>query len=255
MSTQILVRHLWEAQIVVLAILMAVLLIRKNWSKFPIFSAYLTFCLTQGTVLYILLCTKLSLYISSRQWIREYWIAEVIGIILGFGVIYEVFRKLLASYSALRNLANTVFRWAFVVLVILGSMVLYVKFSPNHAHSAQAIYSNAMFVVEEAVRTTEVGLLLFLFMFAGAFGLHWRHSLFGIALGFGLFISIELIAVTMRSHLPAGFNIVRMLTFTISLLIWLGYQLVPESAKQRTDLPKLAQLEQWNQALMELIHQ
>ena len=66
---------------------------------------------------------------------------------------------------------------------------------------------------------------------------------------------MELIAVTMKLQFSGTFNIVRSIAFDTSLLLWLGYLLAPESATQRTDVPKLSQLEQWNQALMELIHQ
>src|SRR5947209_8445567 len=106
MWTNIVVGHLWEIQIVLLAIFTVALLVKKSWKKFPIFSAYSFFCFVQGAVLYGVLNTQWSSYVSPRQWVRGYWIAEVVGIILGFGVIYEIFYKLLNSYSALRTLAS-----------------------------------------------------------------------------------------------------------------------------------------------------
>jgi|SRR5947209_356563 len=249
MWMRVISRHLWELGIFLQALLTITLLVKRSSRKFPFFAAYSFFCFVKSSVMYVLVFYKRQ-SISLEHWMQGYWIAEVVGIILGFGVIYEVFRKLLNSYSALHALANAVFKWAFVVLTVLGFVVLYVQLSPGHAPDA-----GAMYLVEEAVRTTEVGLLLFLFLFAGAFGLHWRQSIFGIALGFGLFISIELMALTLRSYLPESFNIVRSIAFNTSLLLWLGYLLIPESATQDRDMPKLAQLEQWNQALMELIHQ
>jgi hypothetical protein len=50
------------------------------------------------------------------------------------------------------------------------------------------------------------------------------------------------------------FNLLRLISFDGSLLIWLGYIALPERATGRTDVPQKAQLEQWNQAVMELIH-
>jgi hypothetical protein len=63
----------------------------------------------------------------------------------------------------------------------------------------------------------------------------------------------------MKTHLgPIAvdvFNIIRGLSFDLSLLIWLGYILIPEHVASQAELPKRAQLEQWNQAMMELINQ
>jgi len=51
------------------------------------------------------------------------------------------------------------------------------------------------------------------------------------------------------------FSIVRALAYTISLLVWGGYMLLPERVADESELPQRGQLEQWNQAVMELIHQ
>ncbi|HEY6308186.1 MAG TPA: hypothetical protein VI488_17205 [Candidatus Angelobacter sp.] len=117
----------------------------------------------------------------------------------------------------------------------------------------------AILVGEEATRIIETGLLMLLFILSSAFGLHWRQQAFGIALGLGFFVAVELIGVTTRAHLGAAaaetFGAIRMLAFNCSLLIWLGYLLAPERVTIAAELPKRAQLEQWNQAIMELIHQ
>jgi len=249
MSTRILVRHLWEVGLLLQALLAVTLLAKQNSKRFPFFAAYSFFCFVESAVLYGLWFAGTQ-YISPRRSVQGFWIAEIISLMLGFGVIYEIFRKLFSSYSALRALANRLFQWASVALAFMGFLVIYFQ-----VLSPYGPVVDAMYVVEEATRTIEVGLLLFLFLFANAFGLHWRQSVFGIALGFGIFISVELIAVTMKLQFSGTFNIVRSIAFDTSLLLWLGYLLAPESATQRTDVPKLSQLEQWNQALMELIHQ
>jgi prepilin signal peptidase PulO-like enzyme (type II secretory pathway) len=112
-------------------------------------------------------------------------------------------------------------------------------------------------VVAEATRIVEVGLFMFLFLFSSAFGLHWRENVFGIALGLGVFAAVDLINVTMRSQFGSGvaevMNLVRMTAFNLSLLLWTVYLLAPERATSSAEIPKRAQLEQWNEAVMELI--
>ncbi len=117
----------------------------------------------------------------------------------------------------------------------------------------------AVEIPEEAARVVEVGLLVFLFAFSRAFGLHWRQSIFGIALGLGAFTSVDLAAVAMHTHIGQAaylaLSLARVIAFNVSLLIWMGYILAPERITSTTELPQRAQLEQWNQAMMELIHQ
>jgi hypothetical protein len=78
-------------------------------------------------------------------------------------------------------------------------------------------------------------------------------------LGLGIFVSVELVAVTMRSQLsPAthnAFAIVRGFAYITSLLVWGTYMLLPERVSDESQLPQRGQLEQWNQAILELIHQ
>ena len=74
-----------------------------------------------------------------------------------------------------------------------------------------------------------------------------------------MFAAVDLITVTLIGHLGpttqlADSSLVRGISFSTSLLIWLGYLLVPERATSSGELPKKAQLEQWNQAVTELIN-
>jgi uncharacterized membrane protein YcfT len=68
---------------------------------------------------------------------------------------------------------------------------------------------------------------------------------------------VELFNVTLIPHVSKeaaqAFGLLRSFSFNLSLLIWLGYLLVPERAPSSAEIPKQAQLEQWNQAVMELI--
>ena len=112
-------------------------------------------------------------------------------------------------------------------------------------------------LAEEAARIVELGEIMFLFLSSSAFGLHWRQNEFGIALGLGTCAAVELFNVTLITHVSKEtaqiFSLVRSLSFNFSLLIWLGYLLVPERTTSNAEIPKQDQLEQWNQAVMELI--
>jgi len=58
-------------------------------------------------------------------------------------------------------------------------------------------------LLERSVRVMQCGLVFFLFLVSFYFGVAWQNYLFGIAMGFGVFASIELVAVAVRAQLGA----------------------------------------------------
>jgi hypothetical protein len=246
MSSHGLINALWLGGLALQALLVFVLLTKKIWRSFPIFLSYSVFNFVIAGLLF-------AVHRVTAVYFWTYWVTEGVGLLLGFGVVYEVFGTLFLPHPALKRLARTVFRWSLAGLIILSCIVVY-----THPPTHQNGLTRAVLVFEEATRIVEVGLLMFLFLFSSAFGLHWRQHVFGISLGLGIFVAIELIAVTMRLQFGVAtnptFNLLRMVSFNASLLIWLGYIAVPERVTSRADVPQPAQLEQWNQAVMELIH-
>ena len=209
------------------------------------FTGYIAFNLVETTVGYFLQHNR-------TAYMYAYVIGETISIALGVALVYEIFARLFLSHSALCRLAKTFFLAVVVLLTILG-ITVYAR-SPLHSGSIPMV----LLVVEEAARIIEVGLIIFVFIFSSVLGLHWRQPVFGIALGLGIYAAVKLAAVTLSPHVEsaaAALTVFGVLCFDISLLIWLGYTLAPERAAARAEIPKQAQLEQWNQAIMELIHQ
>jgi hypothetical protein len=230
---------------------LAVVVIGKRlWRSLPIFAAY---SLTSALSLGILYGVGKALPMS-RAHFYTYCISEGIAMVLGFGVVYEVFGEILKPYDALKRVAAATGRWVLGGLIVLGLVVLVAQPSGDKSPLASAVL-----ITEEVSRIVEVGLLAFLFLFSRAFGLHWRQNIFGIALGLGVFAGVELAGLALRATLGPmanqGFNLARALSFNVSLLIWLGYIMAPERITSTAELPQRAQLEQWNQAIMELINQ
>ena len=226
-------------------LLAVVLLAKKTWRQFPFFMGYVWLSFAISIAEYILLRNRVAYF-------YVYWVGEAVGISLGLFVVYEIFRHLFTVHHALLKLATVTFRIAAGVLLSAGLIVFFMQPS-SHTSSL----GTAVMAVEQATRIIEVGLLMSLFICSAAFGLHWKQVEFGVALGLGFFATIELMAVTLRplvgTHGWDLLNVMRIVAFDSSLLIWLGYLLAPERATAAVEVPKRAQLEQWNQAVMELI--
>lgn len=247
MSIQQVINGAWLTGLVLLAFLAVTLISRRTWSKFPLFTAYVLVELVEGVVMYILLRYPVA-------YSYTYWAFELLGMFLGLGVTYEIFKNLFMSYTALRRLATNVFQVAVVALILVGCIVMY-----THSPVAGNPFIAALVVVEEGLRIVEIGLLVSLFLFSGAFGLHWRQHIFGMALGLAVFVTVELAAIALRARLgPTAANLLglaRGFSFDCSLLVWLGYLLAPERVTSKLESPDRGQLEQWNQAVKELIYQ
>lgn len=247
MALKSLVELLWVAGIACQAMLAVVLLYKRVWKTFPVFSWY--FGVNFAATVFIYLFRH-----HAALYFYTYWLVEAFGIVLGFAVVYEIFATVFSGHAGLRRLATVTFKWVLAFLLVIGIVVL-LKQAPLGFRGV----TSAVLIVEEATRIIEVGLLMCLFLLASAFGLHWRQQVFGIALGLGFFIAVELIMVTMREQLGVGsqnaLNLLRVTAFDVSLLIWIGYLLAPERASSKAELPQRSQLEQWNQAVMELINQ
>lgn len=247
MALKSLVQWLWVAGIACQAILGIVLLCKKTWKVFPLFVSYFAIGFA-GTVFLYCVQTHRELFFYS------YWLLEATIVALGFAVVYEVFSNVFSTHQGLSRLASLIFRTVLGLLLCVGLMVL-LKHTP---FSFKGITS-AVVIVEESARIIEVGLLVCLFIMSSAFGLHWRQQVFGVALGLGLYAAVELASVAIWGQTSKAvheyLNVVRILGFNTSLVIWIGYLLAPERTVGKVELPQRTQLEQWNQAVMELIQQ
>ena len=240
-----LIHDLWIASIALQCLLAVILLAKRSWRKHPMFAAYVFFNLLQTTIM-------LSGHWVPTAFFYTFWTCEAISIVLGLAVVREIFTNIFAPHAALRKLATIIFRVAVVALIVLAFGAIY-----EQSLSAKTI-ARVVVVATDGTRIVELGLIMFLFLSSSAFGLHWRQNEFGIALGLGTCAAVELINVTLMTHMSPGggevLSLVRSLSFNGSLLIWLGYLLAPpERPTTPVDVPK-AQLEQWNQAVMELIN-
>jgi hypothetical protein len=237
---------LWYAGLAFQALLAVVLLVKKLYRTFPFFTTYILFNFGSAIVCY-------SLRNQGITYFYAFWISEVITIVLGFAIVFEIFQHFFSVHSGLRKLASLSFRIALVILISVGIIVAFTRTSAIPSRIVTAVLT-----LEQAARTIEVGLVMFLFVFFAAFGLHWRQHVFGIAVGVAIFSSVELIVITMHLYFGIGstpsLSVIQMLAFVTSLLIWTGYLLVPE-AVAISELPNREQLEQWNRAVMEFMHQ
>ncbi len=239
---------LWVAPACGQALLALFMLKRRLYRECPLFFAYTLSHVVRFVVLF-------SVYHEgSKQAYREtYLAAEVLDAALAFAAIYEVFSNVFRTYEGIRKLAGAVFRWALIVLVFVAVWTA----AGSTGADMQRLVAG-LFIFDQGVNIVRGGLLLLLVMFCSYLGLRWNHFVFGIAIGFALESSVELVGFATLAHLgPVGSRLLSLILaagYNCSVLVWLYYLLSAAPAERPAKLPSHTELENWNQALLELIY-
>lgn len=235
---------LWWTGLALQASIAFAVFYRRLYRELPIFSSYTLFLIVRSVIL-------LRLDRGSFAFFYTYWGGEVLSWALGLAVIQEVMQRLFAPYSSVERLIAILFRWGAVLLIAIAGFVAYAASGPDTARMMLGLV-----VLERSVRIVQVGLLSLLFVLAGFLRLRWAHNLFGIALGFGVFCSVELAAITVRTHggMPVHglFVILKPAAFVVALGVWLFYLATPDRSPVESR-PHAPQMDGWDTALTELL--
>lgn len=237
--------YLWCTQPILQLVVAAVLWHRKVYKQFPVF---FTFLLAQVLIFFV----TFPLYGSEktyRWYFWLFWIGEALNAVLGFKIIHEIFLDVFRPYHALKDLGTPVFKWAGVVMLLVSVVV-----ATSNSFSQDPII-HAVTTLERSVRLVQFGLILFLILFSRFLGVSRKQISFGIALGFGLFAGSQLMILAMKSGGLVGrvnFNLIDMISYNFSILIWLAYSFLPTVARE-TAVNHL-QTQRWEQGLADLQH-
>src|SRR5271166_5841159 len=173
-----------------------------------------------------------------------YWISFAIGIVISFAVLQEIFKEAFRPYEALRDLSIILFRWSALVLLLMGGMW---AITTIHSDGREPMMT-VILLAERSVRLMQCGLVFFLLLFSEYLGISRRHVLFGIALGFGLYASVNMLVATGMAH-PGHTMLLRrinMAAYDVAALIWLCYTVL---APSRSTVLAAVRTQEWNAAL------
>ncbi len=208
--------------------------------EYPYFFNYTILRVLSDLILFIVHKQSYTLYYFS------YWLSAALSALLAFAVLYEIFQQAFRPYEALRDLGVILFRWSALVILLVAGM-----WAATSGHPAQErTITDAILLAERSVRLMQCGLVFFLLLFSEYLGISRRNLLFGIALGFGLFASVNMLVASGLSH--AGVVHVSALrwinsgAYSLSALIWLSYTVMAPSRSATTTAIRTPE---WNSAL------
>jgi hypothetical protein len=191
-----------------------VILIRSLWTRiykrYPIFYLYMLCVFVVSAVLYIGTSLNPQFYI---QW---YWPTQLVTLVIGYGVIVDVWQKSLHAYPGAERAARTV---GFAIF-----FVVFLWFAALYAWGPHWSLSRAVTRLERDLRFVEALFLATTIVAVRYYGIQLGRNLKGLAAGMCLYVGVSLICLALFSFLGHPFDFTwKMLqsgSYTFALGIW-----------------------------------
>ena len=241
--------YLWIAPHVFQVAVMWVMVRRRLHRQFPLFFIYTVAEVFQAAAL-VSISARLGFGTTYQQVFAGFLAVSTAA---RFGVIIEILNHVLKRYPAVDSTGRSFIRLSTVVLLAGAVLLAVVMPQTNSDFLLRATYS-----LDRSVTILQCGLLIALFIFSRYFSLSWSSLDFGLALGLGVFASVELATSAVWLHLGkfgnTSVNLFSMGVYHCCVLIWLFYVLKPEKISQNVpeQIPN-HDLEVWNQELQRLV--
>jgi hypothetical protein len=196
--------------------LLACMVHRKLHPVFPRFFSYIIFQALKSGILF------LTYRYYEHGYFEAYWTGNAISVILAVAVMDEILQHIFEEYGGAQNLGSVIFRWACGLLLLLAIVTAFT----NQQGSADRVVA-VVLTFDRSVRVMQCGLFCLLMILCRLLKNCWRQQVFGIALGFGVFASIEviLVSVAMRYGSPAAptISLVKSAAYNAVTILWIGY--------------------------------
>jgi hypothetical protein len=226
--------------------IVAVLLAKKLWHRFPAFTAYAVLHVAKLPIEFFLRHHQGTAYYTA--YFFTYWSTEVISAVLTYAIIYDLYEQVFRRCEGQSRLGRLVMNWVAAVLVLIG--VVASAMSSGNDYSRLV---DGMMTVYQVYGVVRLGLILFLFIFASYFRLRWSNYMFGIAVGLAFYGSCEIAGQVLLLHFGSrASNVATLLmgaAYACTVVIWLGYLVTrSEAVDQSFEFPT-NDLAVWNDAL------
>lgn len=227
---------------------------RRIYRRFPALAAYIALHVISTPVL------MGSLYIQYKPWqlflnkfyFFGYFAVYIASATLLYFVCMEVFRSSLSGLPGLMKVGVVVFRWAIVVSVVVAFTTV------QFLHHGFAAVPNFAYSLMRSVSILELCLLAFLCLSMNALRLSIRDIAFGIALGFGVMSSNDLVTASLISATSSKFTTPLQMThqgFTLLAMgIWVAYCALPQAVRKPMMMPANSTIFRWNEIASALGH-
>jgi hypothetical protein len=207
---------LWICVMAAESCLLAILLSRKAYRDYPAFTAFVSFCVGRSLILFYVSNAYPSLYQPVK------WIAYMPQLAILIAVVLEVLHRLFHPFDTLPG--KTMVHFIRATGAVAIAAIIFAIFHPGAQPTAWMTFARAM---DEVVSWILCSIFVLVALFASYFGIPWRHRLYGIGLGFLLYLAADVTVTTAVTQLRlAPWNpvwLLDMAAFLTACLIWINY--------------------------------
>jgi hypothetical protein len=222
----------WIGSTIAEALVLGIMLRRGLVRRFPIFFTSLAFDFLREITL------PAVAYHSALAYGYAYWISIPAEYVIGFGVMLEAYRHSLGAEPKIPAKALWGLVLASVALVGLAAFLVL------HPDIPTSNLTGLILALDRSVDLLRCGMLLFLWTFASKLGISWRHHVWGIVFGLGIYSAMGLIvaAVHATTGTISGDWLARVPHFgyLAATIIWTVYLWKPEPARGPLTLQELS---------------
>lgn len=159
---------------------------------YPLFYFYVGFVLSLSSV-------RLVIYLAEPRYYRPfYWHTQSLSVLVGCGVVWEIYRRALGRFPGAARMARNVL--LFLLLMVFSRALV-------SASNGQGWWPTGTTAeLERNLRTVQALLLIGLLLIIGSYRIPLGRNLSGMFLGYGLFIGTSVINLSFRILLGDSFQ-------------------------------------------------
>ena len=199
----------------VLEVLLLVRGIQSQWMKrFPIFYSYHVFILVESLLLF-------GVYSGvPRMYAPFWWTCQFVGILLGSLILFEIYRVALGRYPGTARMARNLLGFVFAMALA--------KALVGHSYGAFWWPARTYAEVERNLRVVQMFAILALVIVIVAYHIPRGRHLKGIFAGYGLFVALSVMELTLATFFGKSFTYMSAVTYNLALCLWTVALWAPE---------------------------
>ncbi len=229
--------------------------VRRVMGTFP-FLAGFVFVLATGTgvrvsILFYRAALRIPKTVAYRALFYAEWTTQLLELSLLVLIIYGLFSEAMRPFPGLQRIGKIIFRWvgAVSLIVALALSAGPELFAKNV--TLYGVYAEVAPRFQQGINVLILCLLIFICFSIRPLGLTFRSQMFGVALGLGLFSTVQLVqaawlAVTGGINLYSPSYAFEAGGGCIVLLVWGMYFALPEPKRRMILLPTTSPFFLWN---------
>jgi hypothetical protein len=234
---------LWLLASIGQLLLLSVLIFRRRYKEFPIFTCLVLWAALSDPLLLVVLMTQHDVY--SLTYYRTYFTFNILEYALELAVLVEV------AADVLRPVRKSLPKG--ILFILLGCMAV-VGFAgfffAAHLNASTLTHPRAFIVMDASVAIMRLVTFLAIAAFSQVLGIGWKNHILQLASGLAFYAAVSLIVALAHSFLRAGpdysrqyfaFDHLRIGGYLCALYYWC-YSFARQEAPRKEFSPQMAQL-------------